>query len=341
VSASGAHLGDDPVYGGQIQPFGIAGVPAEALPSISFEPIAAAYDDGTPFELRRPTLELRELAYGPLETDVRLSSRTAPVMIGLGLLETIPVERLEDLSDPDDRDGDGISGVVAWRSDDRGAPVAGRFGWKAEQPTVMAQSAGAFRGDIGITSSEVPTEECTPEQTECLEAPAGGSPEIDDVMLDRVVKYSSLLAVPTRRGPEDRQILRGKLLFQEANCTGCHVPSHVTGTVHPSGGDALIELREQLIWPYTDLLLHDMGTDLADGQSVGAASTSEWRTPPLWGVGLIPSVNGHQYLLHDGRARGVAEAIAWHGGEAANSRDAFLAMGVEDRDALVAFVNSL
>jgi CxxC motif-containing protein (DUF1111 family) len=341
VSASGDHLGADPTYGGQIQPFAIPGVMPEARPRISYATVDDAYPDGSPLTLRTPSLTLDELAYGPLAADVQLSSRTAPVMIGLGLLETIPAERIDALADPTDADGDGISGVAAWQTDEQGEPALGRFGWKAEQPTVAAQSAGAFRGDIGITSSARPDEDCTAAQQACADAPSGGTPEIDDDILERVVTYASLLAVPARRAPEDPRVLRGKLLFREAGCAHCHVPSHTTGDEHPTGEPALVELRGQLIWPYTDLLLHDMGQDLADGQAVGAASGREWRTPPLWGIGLIPSVNGHQYLLHDGRARGVAEAIAWHGGEAEASRDAFLTMDAEDREALIAFVNSL
>lgn len=333
--ASGGPLAE-PTYGGQLQPFALPAVPAEGAPRVLYEEVPGAYADGTPYSLRVPTYAIDELAYGDMAEDVMLSARVAPQVIGLGLLEAIPEERLHALADPDDDDGDGISGRtnLVWDAI-RDEPAIGRFGWKCEQPSVRQQSAGAFLGDMGITTPVFPDQNCTASQTECTDAPGGGEPEISADLFDRVVAYASLLAVPVRRDWESESVLHGKALFNEAECTGCHVPSHVTGTHEFS------ELSDQLIWPYTDLLLHDMGDGLADGRPVFDASGSEWRTPPLWGIGLFQAVNGHTLLLHDGRARGVAEAILWHGGEAEASRDAFVAMDAQERSALVAFVESL
>src|SRR5690606_33870821 len=182
------------------------------------------------------------------------------------------------------------------------------FGWKAEQPSVRQQAAGAFLGDMGITSSLFPDQDCTEREIECQSALSGGDPEITDDLLERVVRYSQLVSVPARPDFDDDDVLRGKAVFAELCCQSCQTPNHRT-----SGSAALEELRDQSIWPYTDLLLHDMGEGLSDERPSFAAAGSEWRTPPLWGLGHYPVVNGHDRLLHDGRARGVAEAILWHG----------------------------
>jgi len=336
ADASGGPIGD-PVYGGQLHDGGIDDVPVEGELSITWEEVAGTYDDGTAYTLRRPILDIVELGYGAMHADVRRSVRVAPHMVGLGLLEGIPEARLDALEDPDDADGDGISGRrnIVWHAEDS-TLATGRFGWKAEQPTVRTQSAGAFAGDLGITTSIVESDDCTDAQTACKAAASGGTPELDDHLFDRVALYSAAVAVPVRRAWDTDRILRGKWLFADARCDRCHTPSHTTGTEAP-----IPEFEGLLIWPYTDLLLHDMGPDLSDERQVFVAEGSEWRTPPLWGLGLVPDVNGHDTLLHDGRARGFAEAILWHGGEAEASRDAFRAMTAPDRDALVAFLESL
>lgn len=326
----------DPVYGGQLQPFAIADVPPEGELVIEYAAVEGRYADGTPYTLRAPTYRVAALGYGPLDPAVLTSPRVAPSMIGLGLLEAIPAARLTALADPDDADGDGISGRVSrvWDGE-RGAEALGRFGWKGEQPTVRAQVAAAFLGDMGITSDPRPTQNCSGAQPECQQALDGGGPEIEAHLLDRVVAYSSLLAVPVRRDWDAPEVLHGKALFRASGCADCHVPRHTTGAA------AFDELSDQAIWPYTDLLLHDMGPGLSDGRPVFAASGQEWRTPPLWGLGLVPVVNRHDRLLHDGRARGVAEAILWHGGEAEAAAEAFKALDAADRGALVRFVESL
>ena len=241
-----------------------------------------------------------------------------------------------DAADPDDDDDDGISGRVNWVWDITAADHRiGRFGWKSEQPSVAQQTAGAFLGDLGITSPLFPTNNCSGGEASCLDAPNGGEPEIDELLLGKVVLYSRLLAVPVRARWDDDDILAGRELFGEIGCADCHTPSHTTVE------SDLEELSHQEIWPYTDLLLHDLGDDLGDSRPAFDATGNEWRTPPLWGLGRIPEVNGHDRLLHDGRARGVAEAILWHGGEAEKSRDRFRALSRADRRLLIEFVESL
>lgn len=326
----------DPTYGGQLQPYSIPGVSAEGTPRHTCSTHPGTFGDGEDYELMMPSYWVEDLAYGPMAGSFAMSPRVAPHMIGLGLLEAIPEERLLERADPDDADGDGISGRTNVVPDvATGELVTGRFGWKAEQPTVRQQAAGAFLGDIGITSSLFPNAECTGAETACTEAESGGEPEASDSVIEAVSVYSRLLAPPARARYADQEVLRGKALFSEIGCDACHTPSHVTGE------SDLEELAGQAIWPYTDLLLHDMGELLGDGRpSFGAAGT-EWRTPPLWGIGRIPEVNGHNRLLHDGRARGVAEAILHHGGEGAAARDGFLGLSKDERAEVVTFVESL
>jgi CxxC motif-containing protein (DUF1111 family) len=261
-------------------------------------------------------------------------------MIGLGLLENVPASVLEALADPEDADGDGISGRInrVW-SPSEGGMRPGRFGWKANAANLVDQDSGAALGDVGLTTRLHPDQNCPAAQAACRAAydqSATGGAELSDLFLERLVFYTRAIAVPRQRHPEAPEVARGAALFRTARCDACHVPTLVTGP------DATLpELANQSFHPFTDLLLHDMGPDLADGRPDFAAGPSEWRTPPLWGIGLIPAVNGHDALLHDGRARGVAEAILWHGGEGAAARDAFRTMDAADRAALVAFVNTL
>jgi len=326
----------DPVYGGQLQPFAIPDVLPEGTPRHTYDERTESFDDGDTYTVLLPTYRIEDPAYGPMTENLAISPRVAPQMIGLGLLEAIPEGRLAELADPEDADGDGISGRMNLVPDaETGEFVVGRFGWKAEQPTVAQQASGAFLGDLGITSRLFPTAECTPMEVDCAEAQSGGEPEAVDEVILAVAVYSRLLAVPERARFQDYEILRGKELFSQIGCAACHTPSHVTGE------SDLEELVGQSIWPYTDLLLHDMGEELSDGRPSFAAEGSEWRTPPLWGIGRIPQVNGHDRLLHDGRARGVAEAILAHGGEGAAARDGFRALARDERAEVVLFVESL
>ena len=328
---------DEPTYGGQLQDRAINGMPPEGRISIRYEIINGTFPDGTSYSLRRPTYSILDTAFGPLHPDVMVSPRIGPATFGMGLLEAIPEERILALADPDDLDGDGISGRpnMVW-DDALQARVLGRLGWKASQPTVEMQSAGAFHGDIGITSRHFPTENCPPAQTACQEAISGGSPEVPDERLDKVTFYVQTLAVPAMRNTDSPEVRKGARLFVQAGCAACHTPRHETAEsfeVRP--------LRAQTVFPYTDLLLHDMGEGLADNRPDGQATGREWRTAPLWGIGLVETVNGHTMFLHDGRARSIEEAIIWHGGEAQRSRDLFMDISREERKALIEFLRSL
>lgn len=337
VRAPGAPDAPHPVYGTQVQDGAVLGVQPEASVDLRWEPSAGEYGDGTPFELVAPRYALEDLAYGPLGEDAVLGGRTAPQLVGLGLLEAVPDAAILAHADPDDRDGDGISGRVHWLpAAGEGPPRVGRFGWKATRPDVLSQTASAFVEDLGITSRVFPREALTGPQGESVRSTSGGSPEITDASLDRVVFYVRALAVPAARDPERPDVVRGRALFGSMGCGACHVPALSTGEAafHPS-------YERQSIAPYTDLLLHDMGTGLADAKRDGDAAPEEWRTPPLWGVGLVPVVNGHSRYLHDGRARNLAEAVLWHGGEARAARERFRRATREERDALLAFVASL
>ncbi len=339
VPGEGEHGGPlgDPAYGDQIQIGSIGGVPFEATVRVYWDEVEGAYADGTPYTLRKPRYEYEDLAFGPLSPDLRESGRTAPHMSGLGLLEAIPVSILESWADPDDTDGDGISGRLNVVWDVRAAQTSiGRFGWKAEQPTVEQQVAGALRGDMGITSPIFTEQNCPAPQIACATAPTGGEPEITADSFGKLVFYSSTLAPPTREDYDDPEVMRGREWMRDLGCTGCHKESVETGE-HPS----IPELSFQKIRPYTDLLLHDMGEGLSDQRPVFAATGVEWRTPPLWGLGRIEVVNDHAFFLHDGRARGFAEAILWHGGEAEEAKEAFRSLPASERAALVRFLESL
>jgi CxxC motif-containing protein (DUF1111 family) len=273
-----------------------------------------------------------------------LSPRVAPQMIGLGLLEAIPAADILALADPEDADGDGISGRpnIVW-SVEYGTAMLGRFGLKAGAPTIRHQSAGAFAGDIGISTPlfAAPWGDCTGSQTDCRSAMHGGDAgqdgfELDADSLDLVTFYSRNLGVPARRGEGDPEVLRGKEIFNQTACIRCHQPAFVTHRLADQP-----EQSFQLIWPYTDLLLHDMGEGLADHRPEARATGTEWRTPPLWGIGLTEQVSGHSTFLHDGRARSLLEAILWHGGEAQASRDQVVTMPAADRAALIRFLESL
>jgi len=327
----------DAIYGGQIQGNGIAGVPAEGREEVTYVETVVTLPDGERVSLRKPTYRVADPAYGPLPTDAMLSPRVAPAVYGLGLLEAIPESTILARADAEDRDRDGISGRPnhVWNAR-LGRAMLGRFGWKANQPTIEQQVAGAFNGDIGITSSMFPNGDCTAAEKECLAATSGGSPELDDQLLASIVTYSHLLAVPARRHWKEPEVVRGRELFSSLGCTACHLATVKTGEL-----DGFPELSQQTIHPYTDLLLHDMGEELSDHRPDFEATGAEWRTPPLWGIGLLATVNRHTFLLHDGRARDLLEAIVWHGGEGRASRERFVNLNKADRNAVVAFLESL
>ena len=334
----------DPVYGEQLQDFALPGMTPEYRLGVAWDYETVALAGGETAELRRPTWSAEDLGHGPLAAGAMLSPRIAPQMIGLGLLEAIAVEDILADADPDDADGDGVSGRanVVWSARHQ-RPLLGRFGLKAGKATVEEQSAAAFSGDIGISTPlhPAPWGECMPAQAECRDAPHGDDPErggleADAEALRLVTFYARNLAVPARRDWEDPRVLAGKQAFHETGCAACHRPRFVTQRLQDRP-----EQSFQLIWPYTDLLLHDMGEGLADGRHEARATGREWRTPPLWGVGLTATVSGHTEFLHDGRARNLLEAILWHGGEAQAARDRVVAMPPAERAALLSFLESL
>ena len=326
-----------PTYGGQLQDRSILGVPAEGSMLVAYVEAPGRYPDGTEYSLRQPTYSIGALAFGPLHPLVQISPRIAPVVIGMGLLEAVPEASIAAMTDPNDANNDGISGRPNYVWDIlRGELAVGRFGWNANQPTVEQQTASAFLGDLGITSIMFPDENCPPSQEDCRTAHNGGAPEIPDARLQQVTIYAQTLAVPAMRNTEDQAVQQGARLFVESQCSSCHTPRHVTGDTHP-----LAPLRNQVIFPYTDLLLHDLGPGLADNRPDGQASGAEWRTPLLWGIGLVETANGHTMFLHDGRARSLEEAILWHGGEAEESRQHFMGLSREDRAALIQFLKAL
>ncbi|MDX1655182.1 MAG: di-heme oxidoredictase family protein [Candidatus Competibacteraceae bacterium] len=331
----------EPSYGGQLQNFSIQGHRAEGQMHIDYREIPVELADGTVVKLREPHYSITHLGYGPLHPQTMLSPRVAPPMLGMGLLENIAAQDILIRADPQDEDKDGISGRPNWVwSAEHQEVMLGRFGWKAGQPTILQQSVSAFRGDIGISNPLNPQAggDCTHAQADCLAAPHGGDPdtEASQEVLDLVTFYSRNLAVPARRNLDDFQVLAGKRLFYESGCIGCHTPKFVTRR-----DETRPEQSFQLIWPYSDLLLHDMGEGLADHRPEAQATGREWRTPPLWGIGLTETVSGHTFFLHDGRARNLLEAILWHGGEAQAAKRRVMEMSKDQREALLAFLNSL
>lgn len=333
----------DPTYGQQLQDFSAPGISPEYRLGIRYEEETVDLNGGETASLRRPIYSAEDLGYGPLHTNAMLSPRVAPPMIGLGLLEAIPTADILAAADPDDADGDGISGRanLVW-SEEFQQIMLGRFGLKAGMPTVHEQSAAAFSGDIGISTPLFPAPwgECTTSQTKCRAAPHGNDDargtEIDQPNMDLVTFYARNLAVPARRDLHDAQVLRGKELFYDSGCAACHRPKFVTHRLKDRP-----EHSFQLIWPYSDLLLHDMGEGLADHRPEARATGREWRTAPLWGIGLTQQVSPRATYLHDGRARSLLEAILWHGGEAQDARNTVVYLSPEDRADLIRFLESL
>lgn len=327
----------DPRYGSNLNPFAIGGVPAEGTIKIENKEVHGKFADGEAYTLLAPTYRFEDLQYGELTHDTQFSPRVAPSVFGMGLLEAIPEVQILERNDPADSDKDGISGRPNRVWDHvANKVVMGRFGWKLNQPDVAHQTAGAFSAEIGMTTSLRPDENCTKVQTACLAAPNGGKPEISDEIFRHIVNYQHTLGVPARRNLAAPEVKQGAKLFVQSGCAACHRPTFVTGEVEDAPW-----LSKQTIHPFTDMLLHDMGAGLADGRADFEASGNEWRTPPLWGIGLQHAVNGHTRLLHDGRARDVSEAILWHGGEGERAKESFRTLSKAEREALLAFINSL
>ncbi len=324
----------DPIYGNQLQDNAILGQVIKGKYNITHQTITETLADGTIVELQKPLYQINNLGYGDLSNNILISPRIANQIIGLGLLEAVSESTILDFAIRNNSNG--VSGKANYVFDvESNSQKLGRFGWKANQPSIRQQVAGAFSGDMGITSKIFPNENA-PASVDLSSIPNGGSPEISDANFDKVVLYSSALAVPARRNHTDQNVLKGKKIFQEINCTSCHIPKMQTGNDY-----SIVALRNQTIRPYTDLLLHDMGDGLSDNAPDFLASGNEWRTQPLWGIGLIKTVNGHTNLLHDGRARNVEEAILWHGGEGNYSKEKYKKLTLKERNQLLEFINSL
>lgn len=339
IPGTDPHGGPNPVpgYGDQLQDRGIDGVPAEGQAIMTWIETEGSYGDGTPYSLRRPQISFQNLAFGDMPADLMTSPRVANPMIGLGLLEMVPDELLYALADPDDEDGDGISGKVNAVWDARDQKMAtGKFGWKANMPNLTNQNSGAALGDMGITTPVRPDDNCAPGQEACAAAATHEDVEMTSTFLNQINVYTRRIAVPKQRGPALPEVVAGYEHFLSAGCQLCHMPTMETGT-DPRGQD----LANQTFHPFTDLLLHDMGDGLSDGRPDFLAEGSEWRTAPLWGIGLTERVSGIERYLHDGRARSLAEAILWHGGEAESSKEAFRTMPSQARGDLIAFLKSL
>lgn len=334
----------DPVYGGQFQDFSIPGIQAEGRVKVTYTTTDILLTGGETVTLRNPTYEMTDLAYGPLHPDIMVSPRLAPPMIGLGLLEAIPDSTLITASDPQDKDGDGISGRLNQVWDIANSKMAiGRFGWKAGMPTLDQQNQNAFQFDIGLSTPLYPNAsgDCTTTQTDCINAPDGNDEEFEglevhSVMTDLVLYYARNIAPPARPNANDADVLAGEKIFDTIGCASCHTQHYEL----PERAD-MPEQSGQVIWPYTDLLLHDMGDGLADHRPEAQASGTEWRTPPLWGIGRAQEIDPRARFLHDGRARTILEAILWHGGEAENAREAVTKLPPSERSQLLAFLKSL
>lgn len=325
----------EPAYGNQLNENGVAGVPGEGRVEVRYTEQFVTLNDGEQVSLRKPSLTFVELAYGAVSPEILTSPRIAPPIFGLGLLAAIPestIVRLAHMPKPK-----GIKGKVnrVWDAQQQKI-VMGRFGWKANMPNLNQQIAGAFIGDMGITSPLFPHENCTSVQKSCQSAPSAGEPELSAEQLHATEFYHLALAVPRQRKPDNPEVQRGAVLFKHAQCAACHLPQLKTGKF-----PALPALSAQTIQPYTDLLLHDMGEGLADHRPDFLANGREWRTPPLWGIGLSQIVEPRAGFLHDGRARSLLEAVLWHGGEGALSVKLVRQMPKQDRHALIRFLESL
>ncbi len=313
-----------------------AAVPAEAELYLDWEERTVSFADGETVVLRKPRLRIENLAFGSLGAEIMTSLRIAQPMVGMGFLEAVPEQTLLAVARRQKAQGfDGRPNYVWDAVNNR--TTLGRFGWKANQPSLKQQTAAAALGDMGVASPLFPEQNCPPVQEICARHLPGNVPEIIGHEIETVEIWLRGLAVPARRNMADPEVRRGEKLFAEAQCAACHVPEMKTAETFPP----LPQLANQTFRAYTDLLLHDMGEDLADGRPDFKAGPRDWRTPPLWGLGLSQTVSGSTAMLHDGRARNVTEAVLWHGGEAEVSRDAFRNLTKAEREALVRFVEAI
>jgi CxxC motif-containing protein (DUF1111 family) len=325
-----------PGFGGQLQTRATIGALPEASVTIAYAIDTFYFADGTPYALRVPTYTMVS-PYMAIPAGMLMSPRVAPAVLGLGLLEAVPESEILEYADPNDANHDSIRGMANYVWDvQQQKLVLGRFGWKAGQPSVLQQTAGAFNQDMGMTNKLFPQESCYGQsQYSCIPLSQKGT-DITDSLLSAAAFYVSSIGVPARRNLSDPTVMRGELLFKQAGCASCHRQTMTTGV-----NEARPSVSNQIIFPYTDLLLHDMGPGLTDNRPEFLANGQQWRTPPLWGIGLTQLVNGHTYFLHDGRARSLMEAVMWHGGEAEGAKEAVVHFSAADRAALIKFLQSL
>ena len=338
LSVPGKSSGD-PVLGVQLATKAAPGVEPEGTVNIRYEEKEVGFDNLKTASLRKPQYELiANDHYGKPHAEIQFGPRIAQQLVGVGLLEAVTDKTILANADPNDEDGDGISGKPNYiLNPESKKRELGRFGWKANEANLRTQTASAFLRDMGITSPIHPMEDFTEPQKEKINLTLiANPPDIDDSKFERVVTYLRTLAPPAQRNANDPSVKRGDILFNKIGCSKCHIPTLRTGSI-----TAIDELKNQSIKPYTDLLLHDMGEGLADGLKDSLASGSEWRTPPLWGIGLTKTVNGNTFFLHDGRARSIEEAILWHGGEGSKSRKNYSSLSFDEKNDLLNFINSL
>ena len=327
----------DPNYGIQLNDKAILGVPFEGKIEVTYNLKKVTYSDGKEVFISQPIYLPKKLSFGPLDKNTAISGRVAPAVFGLGLIEAIDEETLKNNADPEDKNKDGISGKynMVWDEPSK-IKMIGRFGWKASRGSLLHQIVGAAHEDMGLTSYIFPKQNCLSIQKKCLKQPNGGDPELSKKQINRLLLYIQTLASPRQRNSEDKNILKGENLFRSIGCEGCHTSTFKTSE-HPNHP----ELSNKIIKPYSDFLLHDMGENLADHMPSFKASGSEWRTAPLWGIGLVEIVNKHTRFLHDGRAKSLEEAILWHGGEGKKSKELFIKLDKEERKLLLDFIKSL
>lgn len=327
----------DPNYGFQLNDKSILGVPYEGKAQIQFSTKTVFFDDKSKVELSVPSYSFHSLSFGPFNPETKYSGRVAPAVFGLGLIEAIKEEDIIKNEDVFDVNNDNISGRAHYIIDvPSKKTILGRFGWKATRGTLLHHITGAAFQDMGLTSSFFLKQNCTNIQKKCSEQINGGVPEISDKQINMLQLYMQTLAVPRQRNPDNKDIIQGNKLFKNIGCETCHISTYKTGK-HKDH----IELSNRVIKPYSDFLLHDMGPGLDDELKEGSAISYEWKTPPLWGIGLVKMVNKHTRFLHDGRARSIEEAILWHEGESLSSKNKYLSLNAEERSKVLKFLNSL
>ena len=318
----------EPTYGAQLSVNGTSNTPFESSVNLTYKKIIGKYADGSTYELQNPTYKLSNLQYGPLHKDINIAPRIGLALIGLGALESIDEKEILKNEDIEDKDGNGISGKANWvYNPETNSTELGRFSWKGSAATIVQQTANAAHNDMGLSNPLFPSHNCTDAQKECKKESEGKHKfDLPQNRLNAIAYYLKTLKIPKERITQNYS--KGKELFNKLNCVKCHTQKFKIA-------------NGQIIKPYSDLLLHDMGDALSDGHTMYKATAKEFRTPPLWGIGLYKKVSGNISLLHDGRARSVAEAILWHGGEAKETRELFKKLSKKDRDYLIEFVNSI